>query len=95
VGESTAFHCNSCGYRSASIRWGVSAIDPRRRFLPARCFRCNTYVEIDLSDADLLVDTFRCPTCDEEVSFVEKADSYCCPQCGAPDLKMEQGPSYW
>ncbi len=95
MGESTTFTCDSCGYESRQIRWGVSATDPRRRFMPAHCMTCKAYVEIDLTGADIMVDEFRCSTCDSEVFFVDKGDSYGCPRCGAAGLKLRQGASYW
>ncbi|GAB4244032.1 MAG: hypothetical protein Kow00122_00270 [Thermoleophilia bacterium] len=95
MGESTTFYCDSCGYESRQIRWGVSVLDPRRRFMPARCLQCKSYVEVDLTGADILIDEFTCPHCGSEVFFVERADSYSCPRCGAGNLRMRQGPTYW
>jgi hypothetical protein len=95
MGESTTFHCEACGYTSGSIRWGVSVQDPRRRFLPAFCYTCRDYVEVDLTGADVLVDEFHCGHCGSDVFFVDKTESYSCPRCGAPGVHMRQGPSYW
>ncbi|MHB0978541.1 MAG: hypothetical protein ACYC5Q_00415 [Thermoleophilia bacterium] len=95
MGESTIFHCDSCGYESRQIRWGVSVLDPRRRFMPAHCMRCKTYVEVNLTGADILVDEFTCPHCEGEVFFIERSDAYGCPQCGSPNLRLRQGPTYW
>jgi hypothetical protein len=95
VGESTTFHCEACGYESGSIRWGVSVQDPRRRFMPGHCLSCKDYVEVDLTGADLLTDEFLCQECGSEVFFIEEAESYCCPRCGAPGVHMRQGPAYW
>ena len=95
MGESTTFHCESCGYESGPIRWGVSVQDPRRRFLPAYCYTCKDYVEVDLTGADVLVDEFHCDRCSSQVFFLEKEESYDCPRCGAPGVHMRQGPSYW
>lgn len=95
MGESTTFYCEACGYASRQVRWGVSVLDPRRRYMPGRCPQCATYVEVDLTGADILVDSFTCPFCGSDVFFVEKGESYGCPKCGRPDVKMRQGPSYW
>lgn len=95
MGESTTFHCGSCGYESAPIRWGVSMQDPRRRFMPAFCHTCHEYVEVDLTGADLLVDEFNCGRCGSHVFFVDKSESYSCPRCGIVGVHMCQGPSYW
>jgi predicted RNA-binding Zn-ribbon protein involved in translation (DUF1610 family) len=95
MGESTVFHCESCGYESLEIRWGVSVTDPRRRFMPAHCMHCKTYVEVDLTAADILVDEFLCPTCGTEVFFVQRSDSYGCPRCGHPGVRLRQGAEYW
>lgn len=95
MGESTSFYCEACGYESAQIRWGVSVVDPRKRFMPAHCMHCKSYVELDLTGADMLVDEFCCPTCDSEVFFVERGDSYGCPRCGTSGVRLRQGPAYW
>jgi predicted RNA-binding Zn-ribbon protein involved in translation (DUF1610 family) len=95
MGESTSFCCDHCGYESASIRWGVSMVDPRRRFMPAFCFSCRTYVEVDLTGADILVDEFTCPTCGGLLEFISKGDSYPCPKCGGHGLTLRQGAAYW
>ena len=95
MGEWTTFHCDACGYESQEIRWGVSVADPRRRFMPAQCMSCKTYVEVDLTGADLCVDEFLCQTCGAEVSFIDKATSYGCPKCGNANVKLRQGASYW
>ncbi|GAB4242946.1 MAG: hypothetical protein Kow00129_01730 [Thermoleophilia bacterium] len=95
MGEWTSFSCTSCGYESGSIRWGAGMLDPRIRFLPAECSHCREYVEIDLTGADLVVDTFCCPQCESEVFFVDKKDSYRCPQCGAENVRLSQGQGYW
>ena len=94
MGESTTFHCDVCNYESQEIRWGVSVVDPRRRFMPALCMSCKTYVEVDLTGADLLVDEFTCLKCGRELFFLEKAASYTCPKCKAHDMQLEQG-DYW
>lgn len=95
MGETTTFVCEACGYESEPIRWGVSVENPRRRAMPAHCMKCKAYVEVDLTGADVLVDEFHCPQCDSEVFFIEKADSYGCPVCGRPGVKLRQGASYW
>jgi len=95
MGESTSFHCRRCDYESGQIRWGVSMLDPRRRFMPAECMHCRTYVQIDLTGADLLVDEFTCPDCGTAVFFVEKQQSYPCPRCGGGEVDLRQGPDYW
>ncbi len=95
MGESTTFHCESCDYESRQIRWGVSQLDPRRRFMPALCLQCKSFVEIDLTGADILIDEFTCPHCSAEVFFVEQGDSHHCPRCSTPGLKLRQGPAYW
>lgn len=95
MGESTTFHCDECGYESKEIRWGVSVVDPRVRFMPAKCSRCREYVEVDLTGADLCVDEFRCRTCGAEVTFIDKATAYGCPKCPSPTIKLRQGPAYW
>lgn len=95
MGELTTFRCNACGYVSAAIRWGVSVQDPRRRFLPAHCGKCCSYVEIDLTGADLLVDDFFCPECGTQVFFLQEAATYSCPSCGSKEMHLIQGPSYW
>ena len=95
MGESTTFHCDVCGHVSQEIRWGVSVVDPRRRFMPAQCMSCKTYVEVDLTGADLCVDEFLCQVCGNEVTFIDKATSYGCPKCSNPNVRLRQGPSYW
>jgi Zn finger protein HypA/HybF involved in hydrogenase expression len=95
MGESTTFICEACGYESRPIRWGVSVEDPRRRAMPAHCMKCKAYVEVDLTGTDVMVDEFHCAQCDSEVFFVDRADSYGCPVCGSPGMKLRQGASYW
>jgi predicted RNA-binding Zn-ribbon protein involved in translation (DUF1610 family) len=95
MGESTTFLCASCGYESRAIRWGVSVLDPRRRFMPAECMNCKDYVEVDLTGADLVVDEFHCDRCGNQVFFVERAESYGCPRCGGEKVDIRQGPTYW
>lgn len=95
MGESTTFQCDECGYESQEIRWGVSVLDPRRRFMPALCMKCRTYVEVDLTNADLCVDKFHCAACGTEVTFIDRATSYGCPRCKSPNMKLRQGPDYW
>jgi predicted RNA-binding Zn-ribbon protein involved in translation (DUF1610 family) len=95
MGESTVFLCTSCGYESRAIRWGVSMLDPRRRYMPAECLSCKSYVEVDLTGADLVVDDFHCCDCGSQVFFVEKADAYACPRCGSHSTHLTQGSSYW
>jgi Zn finger protein HypA/HybF involved in hydrogenase expression len=95
MGESTTFCCDECGYESAPIRWGVSMLDPRRRYMPAFCYTCRTYVEVDLTGADILVDEFTCPTCGDRIAFIDKGDSYPCPACKGHGLSLRQGDSYW
>jgi len=63
--------------------------------MPAHCMRCKTYVEVNLTGADILVDEFTCPHCEGEVFFVDRSDSYGCPQCGSSELRLRQGPTYW
>lgn len=95
MGESTAFRCETCGYESRGIKWGVSMVDPRRRYMPAHCMQCKDYVEVDLTGADMLIDEFRCTACGSEVFFVDKADTYGCPKCGNGNVNLVQGSTYW
>ncbi len=95
MGESTVFYCESCGYESLEIRWGVSVTDPRRRFMPAHCMHCKTYVEVDLTAADILVDQFLCPTCGTEVFVFSRFNPLGCPRCGHPGVRLRQGAEYW
>ena len=95
MGESTTFSCEACGYQSAPVRWGVSMVDPRRRFMPAFCCTCRAYVEVDLTGADILVDEFACPDCGRPLEFIDKGDSYPCPKCGGHGLSLRQGAAYW
>lgn len=94
MGEYTTFSCDSCGYRVERLRWGVGQNDSRQRLLPALCRECRTIVEVDLTGRDVLIDEFRCDICGAAVSFFEKGQSYCCPKCQAPDLKIRQE-GYW
>jgi len=57
--------------------------------------KCKAYVEVDLTGADVMVDEFHCAQCGSEVFFVDRADSYGCPVCGSPGMKLRQGASYW
>lgn len=94
MGETTVFSCDSCGYRTAEIRWGAGSVDPRIRFLPALCRRCREIVEIDLTGRDILIETFTCPACSGQVAFFDQAQTFVCPRCGAPDLRLKQC-NYW
>lgn len=95
MGESTIFQCATCGYESPTIRWGVSMEDPRRRFMPAECLSCRSYVEVDLTGADLVVDRLSCGACGAPVFFIEKAETYACPRCASHHVRIRQGPGYW
>jgi predicted RNA-binding Zn-ribbon protein involved in translation (DUF1610 family) len=94
MGEYSIFECSSCGYRSARIRWGVGENDQSMRFLVGICHHCRELVEIDLTKRDIMVDTFTCQECDSPVFFFEKAESYDCPRCGAPNMRIKQD-GYW
>jgi predicted RNA-binding Zn-ribbon protein involved in translation (DUF1610 family) len=94
MGEYTTFECRSCGYKAEQVRWGVSANDPRVRFMPAYCVECGAIREVDLTGADLIVDEFDCPDCGSQLFFLEKAASYTCPKCKAHDMRLIQG-DYW
>ena len=94
MGEYTTFECRQCGYTAERIRWGVSAYDPRQRFMPGYCVECGAIVEVDLTGADLLIDEFRCVVCGCELAFLDKASSYACPKCKAEDMMLHQG-EYW
>ena len=69
MGEYTTFVCRECGYTADKIRWGVSANDPRKRFMPAVCVECKALTEVDLTGADILVDEFHCLTCGSQLSM--------------------------
>lgn len=94
MGEYTTFECRECGYRAEGIRWGVSVLDPRRRFMPAYCVECGIIVEVDLTGADIHVDEFPCVMCGSELFFLERSSSYTCPKCKAHDMLLHQG-EYW
>jgi predicted RNA-binding Zn-ribbon protein involved in translation (DUF1610 family) len=94
MGEYTSFVCKECGYKAEQIRWGVSAYDPRIRFMPAYCVECGIIVEVDLTGADMMIDEFNCAKCGAELFFLDRGTSYTCPKCKAGDMKMEQG-EYW
>ena len=95
MGEYTTFVCRECGYTADNVRWGVSANDPRKRFMPAVCVHCKEITSVDLTGADIMVDEFHCSTCDSQLFFLEKAQSYTCPKCKAKDMQLIQGGEYW
>ncbi|MBK5225924.1 MAG: hypothetical protein JJD96_05050 [Thermoleophilia bacterium] len=94
MGEYSTFECAACGYKSSSIRWGVGENDPRKRFLVGVCHHCKELAEIDLTDHDVMIDQFTCLVCGRPMFFFEKAESYDCPRCGAPNLRIKQE-GYW
>lgn len=94
MGETSIFLCEACGYDSGKIRWGVGEDDPALRFLPGVCHHCRELIEVDLSGHDILIETFTCATCGRPVFFFERAESYDCPRCGAPNLRIKQL-DYW
>jgi Zn finger protein HypA/HybF involved in hydrogenase expression len=95
MGEYTTFVCRECGYTADNVRWGVSANDPRKRFMPAVCVQCKEITSVDLTGADIMVDEFHCSACDCQLFFLEKAQSYVCPKCKAKDMQLIQGGEYW
>lgn len=94
MGEYTIFACPDCGYESERLRWGVGKDNPRIRFLPAHCSKCAIFIEVELTDHDILVDHFTCPGCQSEVAFSEHVESYECPQCGSRKIGLQQA-GYW
>lgn len=94
MGEYSVFECRKCGYKSKQIRWGVGQDDPRFRFLPAHCSQCREIVEVDLTGHDVLIDTFTHSECGTQVLFFQKDQSYACPKCNAPDVRILQK-GYW
>ena len=94
MGETTVFACPACGYESGPIRWGAGSVNTTIRFLPALCRHCRDIVEVELTGRDVLVESFNCLACGEAVSFFQRADTFICPRCGAPGLRvLQQG--YW
>lgn len=94
LGEYTTFSCSACGYSAEHIRWGVGVTDPRVRFLPGRCDRCREIIEVELTGRDPLIEEFRCRRCNSLIFFFEKGQSYGCPRCGTPNLRILQL-DYW
>jgi ribosomal protein L37E len=94
LGETSTFECSACGYKSSRIRWGVGESDPHLRFLPGVCHHCQELVEVDLTGRDILIEEFTCSRCGRPVFFFEKAESYNCPRCKAPNVRIKQG-NYW
>lgn len=94
MGEYSIFECEACGYKSGRIRWGVGENDQRIRFLPGLCQHCEELVEIDLTDSDILFDKFSCAKCGRPVFFFERSESFACPRCKAPNMRIKQE-GYW
>ncbi|MHB1361129.1 MAG: hypothetical protein ACYCW5_00830 [Thermoleophilia bacterium] len=94
MGETSIFECGACGYKSGHIRWGVGENDSSKRFLPGVCRHCREIVEIDLTGHDVLIEHFTCSKCGRPVFFFEKAETFECPRCGAPNLRITQE-KYW
>lgn len=94
MGELTVFQCRKCGYETPEIRWGVGQNDPRLRLMPGLCVTCHEIVEVDLTGRDILVEKFTHDACGSAVFFFKKGESYECPRCGAPDMRILQL-GYW
>lgn len=94
MGEFTIFECPDCGYRSRTIRWGVGTDDPRIRFLPAQCASCGIYTEVELTDRDILNETFACGDCGGAINFLRQVESFECPRCKSRAVRLHQK-GYW